>query len=131
MRAAIAAALILACSTASGHDVYKDFWSGGSPGLGRWCCSGDLDGKTGDCSPASYKLLRNGDAIFYPKKYPGAAVLVPAHRILWMNLPDPEAGKYEAHLCAKPRSELSAAPTEDDPDPNYIVFCAAITPPGV
>lgn len=76
-------------------------------------------------------MLRNGDAIFYPLKYPGAAIVVPGDKILWMALPDPEAAKFEAHICARPRSEVSVAPSAEDPDPNYMVICAAITPGGV
>lgn len=130
MRAALAAALILACSTAWGHSPYDGFYSGGAPGLGRWCCSGDLDGQTGDCSPATYKMNRDGSAFFSPKQFPGKTILVPRDRILWMSPPDPEARKFEAHWCGKPRPE-GVLPTDDDPDPEFLTICASIQPRGV
>ncbi len=124
------AALCLYATTTSAHDPYREFWSGGAPGIGIWCCSGNLEGTTGDCSPATYQMNSDGSAFFSPKQYPGATILVPGNRILWMSLPDPEARKFEGHWCGRPRPE-GVLPTADDPDPAYITICAAIAPGGV
>jgi hypothetical protein len=118
------------------HDVYRDFYDSGEVGVGRWCCSGNLDGTAGDCSPASYTMNRDGSAFFTPKQHPGKHILVPRQRILWMAVPhrDPrvaqEAAKFEAHWCGRKR--YSSEPvTENDPDPEYTTICAAIAPGGV
>ena len=70
MRTALLVAFTLLCVPAIAHDYYRDFYSGGAPGLGRWCCSGDLDGKTGDCSPAQYKMNSDGSAFFSRSSFP-------------------------------------------------------------
>jgi hypothetical protein len=121
--------LIFAAGTARAHDVYRDFYSGGAPGLGRWCCSGNLEGTSGDCSPAEYKVLRDGTAVMWPKMYPGKAIMVPAHRILWMSVPGGEM--FEAHYCGKPKVPGVTYNLEDDPDPEFTTICAAIRPGGV
>ena len=126
----VAGALIAFMLRADAHAPYDGFYSGRAPGLGRWCCNGNLEGTAGDCSPADYTMNRDGSAFFRPRQHPGKAILVPAHRILWMRLPDPEASKFEAHWCGVPRAE-GVLPTDDDPDPAFVTFCAAIAPGGV
>lgn len=111
------------------HAPYDSFYSGGAPGIGRWCCNGDLNGTTGDCAPATYTMLRNGDALMVSKRYPGKQIHVAAHRILWMALPGGEM--FEAHYCGVPRTSGGPAPTADDPDPEFITYCVAIAPGGV
>lgn len=121
--------MLLAAVQAKAHDVYRDFYSGGAPGVGRWCCSGNLEGTAGDCSPAEYKVLRDGTAIFWPKQYPGHAIMVPAHRILWMSVPGGEA--FEAHWCGVKKMPNVVYNQDDDPDPVFTTICAAIRPGGV
>lgn len=128
IRLIVALALVGFALPVAAHEVYSDFFSGGAPGVGRWCCSGNLEGTKGDCAPASYEMNRDGSATFISKRYPGAEIRVPAHRILWMSIPGGEA--FEAHICAVPRT-AGVPPTEDDPDPAFVVFCAAIAPGGV
>jgi hypothetical protein len=126
----LAAALVFAWTvSARAHDVYRDFYSGGAPGVGRWCCSGNLEGTAGDCSPAEYKVLRDGTAIFWPKQHPGKAIMVPAHRILWMSVPGGEM--FEAHWCGVKKMAGITYNLEDDPDPVFTTICAAIRPGGV
>jgi hypothetical protein len=121
--------IFLACKARS-HDVYKDFWSGGAPGLGRWCCSGNLEGTAGDCAPAEYTMNPDGSAWMVSKQHPGKHILVPRERLLWMAVPDPRAAAYEAHLCIRPRSWGDVV-TEADPNPEFTIICAAIAPGGV
>lgn len=130
MRSLLAAAAFLCLSPAVAHDPYRDFWSGGAVGVGRWCCSGNLQGTAGDCSPATYTMNRDGSAFFTPRQHPGKTILVARDRILWMALNDKEAVKFEAHWCGIPRKE-GQLPTESDPDPEFVTFCAAIAPGGV
>jgi hypothetical protein len=125
----VAFALIMFSTCVKAHDVYRDFYSGGAPGLGRWCCSGNLEGTAGDCSPAEYKVLRDGTAVMWPKQWPGQAVMVPAHRILWMSVPGGEM--FEAHWCGVKKMAGITYNLEDDPDPVFTTICAAIRPGGV
>ncbi len=120
---------LVCAGTALGHAPYDNFYSGGAPGVGRWCCNGNLEGTTGDCAPATYQMLRDGSALMQSKRYPGKTIHVAAHRILWMSIPGGEA--FEAHLCAVPRTPGGIPPNEDDIDPEFIVYCAAIAPGGV
>ena len=132
MRTLIAAALALAFVQAAGaHSPYENFWSGGAPGIGQWCCNGDLQGQTGDCSPAGFIVNPDGSASFMPRRYPGAIIHVPRNRILWMTPPDKEARKFEAHYCGLPRQPHDPPPDEDDPDPAFRTICASIAPGGV
>jgi hypothetical protein len=124
-----ALAVAISASAAFGHDIYSKFYEGGAPGLGRWCCSGDEEGKTGDCAPATYEIRPNGDAVMESRRYPGKKILVAKHRILWMSIPGGE--KYEAHYCGIPRYASSTPPNDDDPDLEFITYCAAIVPGGV
>jgi hypothetical protein len=127
MRTLIAAALALAFVQAAGaHSPYEGFWSGGAPGIGQWCCNGDLEGKTGDCSPAGYRINPDGSALFMPRRYPGAVIFVPRNRILWLSPPDKEAQKFEAHYCGLPRQPHDPKPDDDDPDPAFRTICASI-----
>lgn len=127
--------IFLACKARS-HDVYREFYDSGIVGVGRWCCSGNLEGTAGDCSPASYQMNRDGSAFFSPKQYPGAVVIVPRHRILWMSIPnsnrelEKRAAAFEAHWCGRKRFQTEPV-TEDDPDPVFVTICAAIAPGGV
>lgn len=126
---ALLIALGVAVSATGGvaaHEMYSKFYEGGAPGLGRWCCSGDEEGKTGDCAPATYEIRRNGDAVMESRRYPGKKIIVAKHRILWMSIPGGE--KYEAHYCGIPRYAGSPPPNDDDPDPEFITYCAAIVP---
>src|SRR5574343_533258 len=124
------AAGIVAAGKARSHDVYRDFYDSGEIGVGRWCCSGNLEGTAGDCSPAQYTMNRDGSAFFTPKQHPGQHILVPRHRILWMQIPnrDPrlqqEAAKFEAHWCGRKRYATEAV-TDDDPDPGLTTIGAA------
>ena len=129
MRAALA--LLLACMAGpvAAHDIYGNFYSGGQPGVGRWCCNGNAEGTAGDCAPATYTMQRDGSALMVSKRYPGKVIHVAAHRILWMSIPGGEA--WEAHLCALPRTATDPAPNADDPDPEFVTLCAAIAPGGV
>lgn len=112
------------------HDYYGGFFSGGAPGVGRWCCSGDLDGKTGDCSPAEdWRDQKDGSMLVRPRQYPDAWILVPAHRILPDGPPDPKAREFPVHWCGKPRPP-GVAMTPDDPDPRFITICASRFPGG-
>ena len=129
VRLALAAFAYMTPLYALAHDVYRDFYSGGAPGLGRWCCSGNLEGTAGDCSPAEYKVLRDGTAVMWPKQWPGQAVMVPAHRILWMSVPGGEM--FEAHWCGVKKMAGITYNLEDDPDPVFTTICAAIRPGGV
>ena len=62
----VAGALIAFMLRADAHAPYDGFYSGGAPGLGRWCCNGNLEGTAGDCSPADYTMNRDGSAFFRP-----------------------------------------------------------------
>jgi hypothetical protein len=130
MRARLALLIALLCVPAAAHSPYDGFFSGGAPGVGRWCCNGNLEGTAGDCSPAEYKMNADGSAFFWPKQHPGKAILVPAHRIIWGGPPDKEAMKFEAHWCGLPRAPTQL-PDADDPDPEFITFCASLWPGGV
>lgn len=131
MRSLLAAAVFLACVPAFAHDYYRNFYSGGAPGLGRWCCSGDLDGTTGDCSPAiDWKENPDGSMYVRPKQFPDAWILVAPHRILPDGPPDPDARKFPVHWCGKQRA-LGSAPDKDDPDPNFVTICASRWPGGM
>lgn len=121
--------LLFGAAAVMAHAPYDSFYSGGAPGIGRWCCNGDLNGTTGDCAPATYEMLRDGSALMQSKRYPGRTIRVAAHRILWMALPGGEM--YEAHYCGIPRTPGGPPPNVDDPDPGFITFCAAIAPGGV
>jgi DNA-binding response OmpR family regulator len=79
--------------------------------------------------PEEGKVLRDGTAIFWPKMYPGKAIMVPAHRILWMSVPGGEM--FEAHYCGKPKVPGVTYDLEEDPDPEFTTICAAIRPGGV
>lgn len=126
----IAGALVLACLPAHAHDYYKDFWSGGAPGLGRWCCSGNLEGTMGDCSPAlDWKDNADGSMFVKPKQYPNAWILVPAHRILPVGPQDADAKAFPVHWCGKPRP-AGVLPDKDDPDGAFLTICAARFPGG-
>lgn len=132
LAAILLAALVLvgvAVTKAVAHDVYRDFYSGGAPGVGRWCCSGNLEGTAGDCSPAEYRVLRDGTAVMWPKQWPGQAIMVPAHRILWMSVPGGEM--FEAHWCGVKKRPGVDYDQSDDPDPVFSTICAAIRPGGV
>jgi len=120
--------LTLTC-VARSHEPYTTFYSSGVPGLGKWCCSGSLDGSTGDCSPADFHVNRDGSAYFTPRKYPQAKILVAAHRILWTRLPDPEAAKFDGHWCGFPRG-ANRQIDRDEPDQGFLTICAAIAPGG-
>lgn len=126
---ATAVFLMLGATYARSHAPYNDFYSSGTPGVGRWCCNGDLNGTTGDCAPASYEMLKDGTALLVSRRYPGKKIHVAAHRILWMSLPGGEA--FDAHICAVPRVPGGIAPNEDDIDHEFIVYCVAIKPFGV
>lgn len=126
--ARLALALVLAASPAIAHEVYSDWYSGGEKGVGRWCCSGNLEGTRGDCAPATYTMLRNGDAVMVSRRYPGRPIHVARDRILWMAIPGGEA--FEAHICALPR-QPGNPPTAEDPDADFTVICAAVSPGGV
>jgi hypothetical protein len=126
---AAAAAALLAVPAAKGHDLYKDFWSGGSRGLGRWCCSGNAEGTMGDCSPATYRMRPDGSAVMRPRQFPDREILVPKHRILWTTVPGGEA--FEAHWCGRPKQPDGLYDVAEDPDPGFVTFCAAIAPGGV
>lgn len=121
--------LIFAAGPARAHDVYRDFYSGGAPGVGRWCCSGNLEGTAGDCSPAEYRVLRDGTAVMWPKQWPGHAIMVPAHRVLWMSVPGGEM--FEAHWCGVKKTPGVTYDIAEDPDPVFATICAAIRPGGV
>lgn len=123
------AALLIMTLPAYSHAPYDNFYSGGAPGVGRWCCNGDLNGTTGDCSPASYEILKDGSAILVSRRYPGKQIHVAEHRILWISLPGGEA--FDAHICAVPRTPGGPPPNADDIDPEFIVYCVAIKPFGV
>ncbi len=131
----IAAAIISAClvllgvTVARAHAPYDKFYSSGEPGVGRWCCNGNLEGTAGDCAPAAHTMLKNGDALMVSRRYPGKTIHVAAHRILWMALPGGEA--FEAHYCGVPRTPGGPPPNADDPDPEFVTYCVAITPGGV
>ena len=125
----LALLFVLLAGPVAAHEIYNNFYSGGAPGLGRWCCNGNAEGTSGDCAPATYEMLPNGDALMQSKRYPGKVIHVAASRILWMTIPGGEA--FEAHLCALPRSPSDGPPTAEDPDPEFVTLCAAISPGGV
>jgi hypothetical protein len=127
LRLRLAVLALLAAGPALAHDIYGQFYSGGAPGVGRWCCNGNTEGTTGDCAPAEYRMLPDGSALMQSKRYPGKTIHVAAGRILWMTIPGGEA--FEAHLCALPRRPGEAV-TPDDPDPEFVTLCAAINPRG-
>lgn len=134
--AAIMVSVIVAgASRALGHDVYRDFYDSGQPGIGRWCCSGNLEGTAGDCAPAEYAMNPDGSAWMVSKQHPGKHVLVPRNRILWMSIPNSNkdlerrAAAFEAHVCLRPR--MPGQETIDDPNPEFSIICAAISPGGV
>lgn len=127
---ALAGVLLLACIPATAHDYYSGFFSGGAPGVGRWCCSGNLEGTMGDCSPAlEWRDNPDGSMFVKPVQYPDVWILVPAHRILPVGPPDPEAKKYPVHWCGKPRP-TTLLPDKDDPDPAFVTICASRFPGG-
>lgn len=124
------------------HDVYKHFYDRyddeGKPAQGaRWCCSGNLEGTTGDCSPATITMNRDGSAYFTPKQHPGKHILVSKDRILWGTIPHEDkalqrrAEQFEAHWCGVPRPSYDMQPTDMDPDPAFKTYCAIIAPGGV
>lgn len=127
LAASFVVAVMAGASAAKGHAPYNDFYSSGTPGVGRWCCNGNLEGTTGDCAPAEYRLLRDGSAMMRSKRYPDKEIHVAATRILWLTLPGAEA--FEAHLCAVPR-QVGTLPNAEDPDPEFTTLCAAINPRG-
>ena len=130
MRSLLAAAVFLWSASAHSHDYYRDFYSGGAPGLGRWCCSGNLEGTMGDCSPAlEWKDNADGSMFVRPAQYPDKWILVAAHRILPVGPQDPEAKAFPVHWCGKPRSAASL-PDNDDPDPAFVTICASRYPGG-
>jgi len=125
MRSLLAAAVFLCLSPAIAHDYYAKYYDK----AGRWCCSGNLEGTMGDCSPAEVKMNADGSAFMQPVQYPDVWILVPAHRIMPDGPPDPEARRLPAHWCGKPRPEY-LLPTADDPDPKFTTICASIFPGG-
>lgn len=124
---ATAVFLMLGATYARSHELYRDFYSSGVPGLGRWCCNGNAEGTTGDCAPAEYRMLRDGSYMMRSKRYPDKEIHVAKDKILWLSLPGGEA--FEAHLCAVPR-QAGTLPTDEDPDPEFTTLCAAINPRG-
>lgn len=116
---------------ARGHDIYGQLFSGGSPGVGQWCCSGDQ--ATGDCEAlgAKYALNPNGSVDIVSRRY-GAAVHVAASKVTWLAVPGGE--NSEAHWCGKMRKDLTtnyAAISREQPDPNAWTYCMFIAPGGM
>ncbi len=117
---------LIATRVALAHDYYSNFYGKD----GRWCCSGDLEGTFGDCSPAlEWQDQKDGSMLVRPTQFPDAWVLVPAHRIMVDGPPDPDAKKFPVHWCGKPRP-AGILPTPDDPDGSFITICASRYPGG-
>jgi hypothetical protein len=132
---AIVAGGIFLAGKARGHDVYREFYDSGVVGVGRWCCSGNLEGTAGDCAPAEYTMNPDGSAWMRSRQFPTKHILVPRNRILWMSIPNSNkelerrAAAFEAHLCIRPRQPGQETP--DDPNPEFSIICAAVSPGGV
>lgn len=129
-RAAVvaASAVVVSIPSVRAHDIYTPLRSNS----GVPCCGGDA--KTGDCEPAVYKILPNGDALVTSKRY-RAQIRVAKARITWSAV---EGSKDEAHWCGVPRSAYfgnggRSAPLQyppDNTDPVFVTICAFIDPGG-
>lgn len=130
--AVLAIAAHSAVLPAGAHDIYTNLYSGGAPGIGQWCCSGDA--VTGDCEAvgSNYRIEPNGDAVILSRRY-SRQVRIGREKITWLPVTGGETS--EAHWCGKPRPALSATPAppvnEEQPDPDTWTYCAFITPGGV
>jgi hypothetical protein len=118
-------------ATVRAHDIYTNLYSGGAPGIGQWCCSGDA--ATGDCEAvgSGYRIEPNGDAVITSRRY-RREVRVGREKITWLPVAGGEAS--EAHWCGKPRAAMSLEgrkPDSEQPDPDTWTYCAFITPGGV
>ena len=125
------ALLLVLATPAFAHEPYSNFYKNpqAPPQERIWCCNGDLEGaKPGDCSAAAYRRVQGG-VIFYPKRYPGAAIFVPNEEVIDGGPPNPDARAYEAHYCGVKRTPYSSPPSPRNPDPAYVTICASIYPP--
>lgn len=115
-----AAALSSAAPGVGAHDIYGEL----RDSAGRLCCGGDP--VTGDCEPVAYVLRPDGDAEMHSSRH-GAWIRVASSRITWIAL---DGSTAEAHWCGRPRRRAIRAPTisADDPDPDFVTFCAFIAP---
>ena len=89
------------------HDIYTNLYSGGAPGVGQWCCSGDA--VTGDCEAvgSNYKIEPNGDAVIVSRRY-SRSVRIGREKITWLPVSGGESS--EAHWCGKPHPGNERAP---------------------
>jgi len=120
--------VIMAClflaTGALAHDVYKGIYGV----KGNLCCGGDP--QTGDCEALAFdQIHENGGVIVVDSKRYGHPVLVPQDRIVWGGIPGEVPGTA-GHWCGIPRAQ-PATTTPEQPDPNYLTFCAFIAPGGV
>lgn len=117
------------------HDIWTNAREYNKP-TGFPCCGGDQ--QTGDCEGLTADQVwdqPDGSVIIYSSRYK-ARIFIPAHRVM-PDLPryvdGPDKGQsldplvqFEAHYCGKPRGlgALGGYPvTDDDPDPNFHLFC--------
>lgn len=126
--------ILVAAGMAHAHDIYTRLYSGGAPGVGQWCCSGDPDPAKGDCEAvgSDYQMQPDGSAIFTSRRWGVRKVHVAADKITWLPVPGGEGS--EAHWCGKPRSMMLNPPPvgeQDQIDPETWTYCAFIVPGGV
>lgn len=136
---AVLAMCAFLASAALAHDIYSNVYEYNAPkDQGRKLCCGG--GEKGDCEGLGYEdMAETPDGIVIISKRYKARVFIPRHRIQWDVPRDGYSGEaadpkstHPIHWCGKPRS---AAPgwgvDRDNPDPDFITFCAFIAPGGV
>lgn len=113
------------------HDIFTNLYSGGAPGVGQWCCSGDA--VNGDCETIgdAYRITPNGDAIIHSSRY-DRDVRVARDKITWLPVPGTDS---PASWCGKPRTTFTNTErmetTTEQPDQDTITYCLFIAPGGV
>lgn len=122
-------AVLSAVAIAHAHDIY----GGVRDSKGTLCCGGDP--MTGDCeglTDEQIKVLPDQSAVMISKRY-GKAIRVAPGMIEW-NTIAADKGVHQGHFCGVPRVKLGRqheAPTAEQPDPEFITYCAFISPGGV
>jgi hypothetical protein len=107
------------------HDVYTTLRAPS----GALCCTGDRE--FGDCEAVEYSLLPDGGVLVKSKRY-GATIHVGSGRITWLPVP---GSAQPAHWCGRPRYREprwgnSVQLSDDNPDDDFLTYCAFIDPGG-
>lgn len=134
------AACLWSSTEAYPHDIYSNVYEFNAPkdGPRKLCCGGDP--VNGDCEGLTYEDMQEveGGIRIVSKRYK-AVIFVPRHRIQWDIPRDGYSGEaadktnsFPLHWCGKPRTAAPGWPVgPDNPDPNYVTFCAFLAPGGV